>query len=82
MQNNQGMGLVKTITDNRRYGIDEVKIILVVLVINVGIAIPSVINRGIWVRFVPDEFIGWFLQAMAVALYALLFFHYLMVRVD
>ena len=76
------MGLVKTIIDNRRYGIDEVKILLVVMVINVGIAIPSVINRGIWVRFVPDEFIGWFLQALAVALYALLFFHYLMVRVD
>ena len=76
------MGLVKTIADNHRYSIDEVKIILIVLVINVGIAIPSVINRGVWVRFVPDEFIGWFLQALTVALYALLFFHYLMVRID
>lgn len=76
------MGLVKTIADNHRYSLDEVKIILVVLFINVGIAIPSVINRGIWVRFVPEEFIGWFLQALTVALYALLFFHYLMVRAD
>ena len=76
------MGLVKTIADNRRCSIDQVKIVLVVLVINVGIAIPSVINRGIWVRFVPDEFIGWFLQGLTVALYAILFFHYLMVRVD
>ena len=76
------MGLVETIAENRQCGIDEIKIVLVVLVINVGIAIPSVINRGIWVRFVPDEFIGWFLQALTVALYALLFFHYLMVRID
>jgi hypothetical protein len=76
------MGLVKTIADNHRYSLDEVKIILVVLFINAGIAIPSVINRGIWVRFVPEEFIGWFLQALTVALYALLFFHYLMVRAD
>ena len=76
------MGLVKTIADHRRCSINEVKIILIVLVINAGIAIPSVINRGIWVRFVPDEFIGWFMQALTVALFALLFFHYLMVRVD
>ena len=76
------MGPVKTIADKYRYSIDEVNIILVVFVINAGIAIPSVINRGIWVRFVPDEFIGWFLQALTVALYALLFFHYLMVRAD
>ena len=76
------MGLVKTLTIRRRFSIDEIKIVLVVLVINVGIAIPSVINRGIWVRFVPEEFIGWFMQALTVALYALLFFHYLMVRAD
>lgn len=76
------MGLVKTIADNRRYRIDEIKILIVVFAINAGIAIPSVINRGIWVRFVPDELIGWLMQAVAVALYALLFFHYLMVRVD
>ena len=82
MLNYSTMGLVKTIADNRRYRIDEIKILLVVFAINVGIAIPSVINRGIWVRFVPDEFIGWLMQAVAVALYALLFFHYLMVRVD
>ena len=82
MINIETMGLVKTIADDRRFSIDEIKIVLVVLVINAGIAIPSVINRGIWVRFVPDEFIGWFMQALTVALYTVLFFHYLMVRAD
>jgi hypothetical protein len=76
------MGLVKRITYQHRWRIDEAKIVLTFLAINIGIAIPSIINRGIWVRFVPDEFIGWFMQALAVALYTLLFFHYLMVRVD
>ena len=59
---------------------DEAKIVLLMLTLNVGMAIPSVLNRGIWVRFVPEEFIGWFLQAIVVALYALLFFHYFMVK--
>ncbi len=76
------MGLVKRITYDHQWRIDEAKIVLTVLTINIGIAIPSIINRGIWVRFVPDEFIGWFMQALTVALYALLFFHYLMVRAD
>ena len=76
------MGLVKRITYDRRWRIDEARIVLMVLSINIGIAIPSIINRGIWVRFVPDEFIGLFMQALTVALYVLLFFHYLMVRAD
>jgi hypothetical protein len=76
------MGLVKSRAYHYHGRIDEVKIALSVLAINVGIAIPSVINRGIWVRFVPDEFIGWLMQAIAVALYTLLFFHYLMIRTD
>jgi hypothetical protein len=76
------MGLVKRITYDHRWRIDEAKIVLTVLTINISIAIPSIINRGIWVRFVPDEFIGWFMQALTVALYALLFFHYLMMRAD
>ena len=76
------MGLVKRIAYDHRWRIDEAKIVLMVLTVNIGIAIPSIINRAIWVRFVPDEFIGWFMQALAVALYTLLFFHYLMVRAD
>ena len=76
------MGLAKGIAQNQRWLIDEAKIVFVVLAINIGMAIPAMINRGIWVRFVPDEFIGWFMQATAVAVYALLFFHYLMVKGD
>lgn len=76
------MALVKRITYEQRWRIDEAKIVLMVFAINMGIATPSIINRGVWVRFVPEEFIGWFMQALAVALYALLFFHYLMVRGD
>ena len=76
------MDLVKRIAYGPRWGIDEARIVLMVVAINIGIAIPSIINRGIWVRFVPEDFIGWFMQVLAVALYTLLFFHYLMVRVD
>ena len=70
---------VKSIAENYQWAGDEMKIALVVLAISIGIAIPSVINRGLWVRFVPDEFIGWFMQAVAVAVYAVLFLHYLLV---
>lgn len=76
------MGKVKSLTKSRQWGVDEAKIVLLMLTINVGMAIPSVLNRGIWVRFVPDEFIGWFLQAIVVSLYTLLFFHYFMVKTD
>lgn len=79
-EDNEMMNTVKRITKTRQWGVDEAKIVLLMLTLNIGMAIPSVLNRGIWVRFVPEEFIGWFLQAIAVALYTLLFFHYFMMK--
>lgn len=79
-EDNEMMNRVKRITKTRQWGVDEAKIVLLMLTLNIGMAIPSVLNRGIWVRFVPEEFIGWFLQAIAVALYTLLFFHYFMMK--
>ncbi|MGI9535564.1 MAG: hypothetical protein ACR2PB_00735 [Desulfocapsaceae bacterium] len=64
------------------WGLDEPKVVVVVLAINVLMGVTAALNRGIWVRFVPEEFVGWFMLATGVVSYTWFLLHYSMVAVD
>ncbi len=62
--------------------LDEPKVVVVVLAINILMGVTAALNRGIWVRFVPEEFVGWFMLATGVVSYTWFFLHYSMVAVE
>ena len=62
--------------------LDKAKVMCVVVAINILLGISAVLNRGLWVRFIPEEFIGWFMLAAGVVSYVWFFLHYLMVVLD
>lgn len=61
---------------------DKAKVMCVVAAINILLGISAILNRGLWVRFIPEEFVGWFMLAAGVVSYVWFFLHYLMVVLD
>lgn len=64
------------------WGLDEPKVVVAVLAINLLMGATAALNRGIWVRFVPEEFVGWFMLATGAVSYTWFFLHYFMVGID
>ena len=64
------------------WGLDEPKVVVVVMAINILMGVTAALNRGIWVRFVPEEFVGWFMLATGFVSYTWFFLHYSMVAVE